>query len=117
MGLFDGTPLENLVVCSQCGLSTKECKCPPGAEPAVPPTRQQLKVTLEKRRRGKTVTVVSGFQGGPEDLQRLLTELKNSCGAGGTVTEQTLEIQGDQQARISKALMDKGYSMAGQRKG
>ena len=116
MGLFDGTPLEDTVVCSRCGQALKQCQCPPVDERSVEPSRQQLKVTVEKRHRGKIVTLVTGFQGSPSDFQYLLSELKNSCGAGGTLAEQTLEIQGDQQSRVSEALLNKGYHVGGQRK-
>lgn len=115
MGLFDGTPLEDAVICSRCAQPLKQCPCPPLADepvanrPPLPPDQQRLKVKLEKRRLGKLVTVISGFQGGQQELQQLLTELKNHCGAGGTIAAQTLEIQGDQQQRVSAALASRGY--------
>ncbi len=115
MGLFDGTPLENAVLCTRCGQALKHCQCPPleddpaANSPSLPPDRQRLKVKVEKRRRGKLVTVISGFQGSQQELQQLLTELKNHCGAGGTVAAQTLEIQGDQQQRLTAVFASKGY--------
>ena len=116
MGLFDGTALERPVVCERCGRDVKLCDCPPlqAGQPAplpVAPSRQRLKIGLEKRKRGKLMTVVSGFSGSEAQLRELLSELKQSCGAGGTVVEQCLEIQGEQQTRVRNALLAKGYQV------
>lgn len=53
-------------------------------------------------RRGKTVTLVTGLP--PADLAAVATELKRLCGAGGTVTAGTVEIQGDHRARVVEHL-------------
>ena len=110
MGLFDGTPLEQPVLCQSCKRDIALCQCP-SAEAVVEldPSRQQLTIALEKRRRGKTVTTVRGLEGSPAQIDALLTELKNSCGAGGTAADRVLEIQGDQRQRVAALLASKHY--------
>lgn len=62
-----------------------------------------------KRRRGKTVTVIGGLQHDPATLAALLRTLKQQCGAGGTIKDGELEIQGDHRERIADALTVMGY--------
>ncbi|HLF01864.1 MAG TPA: translation initiation factor [Anaerolineales bacterium] len=62
-----------------------------------------------KRRKGKTVTVVGGLHHNPETLEKLCTELKKLCGAGGTVKEGEIEIQGDHRERVAAYLQKMGY--------
>jgi translation initiation factor 1 len=55
-------------------------------------------------RGGKTVTVVRGLPAHADVLQATLTELKRLCGAGGTLRDGAIEIQGDHRERISERL-------------
>ena len=41
------------------------------------------------------------------------TELKKACGTGGTIAENTVEIQGDHRNRIRQLLMSKGWTVKG----
>ena len=51
-------------------------------------------------RGGKTVTVLMGFTGiGLAEKETLAKEIQKVCGAGGTVKEGRIEIQGDHSAR------------------
>ena len=50
------------------------------------------------------MTVIRGLAAADNDLPVLLTQLKNACGAGGTIDGDLIEIQGDQIDRIQKAL-------------
>jgi len=115
MGLFDGTPLERPVVCERCGKPDAECRCAPAVEPQVrtPPEKQQVRLAIEKRKRGKAVTVVRGLADDGEHLAEVLTRLKSSCGAGGTVKEGEIEIQGRQLERVREVLADLGYRVSG----
>src|SRR5438477_222903 len=64
-----------------------------------------VRVSLEtKDRRGKTVTVVSGFQHNPAAMEDIAKILKQFCGAGGTVKGVNIEIQGDHRKKISEKL-------------
>ena len=60
-------------------------------------------VFVEHRPGGKVVTVVRNVSG---DTQVLLKMLKQRCGAGGTVREGAIEIQGDHSDRITELLRD-----------
>lgn len=82
------------------------------ATPDLPPHKQNLKVqTTRAGRKGKTVTVISGFQHQPETLAKLLKQLKAQCGSGGTVKEQNLEIQGDHRQKLVEILTKLGYKV------
>lgn len=61
-------------------------------------------------RGGKTVTVVSGFLGiGQAEKDRLAKEMQQACGAGGTVKDGRIEIQGDQRETVARILTDAGF--------
>lgn len=78
--------------------------------PDLPPQQQSLRVqTTRKGKGGKTVTVISGFQSSPDTLTKLLKQLKAKCGTGGTVKDNTLEIQGDHRQPLTQLLTDLGY--------
>jgi translation initiation factor 1 len=80
------------------------------SRPDVPPNQQQLKVQVSRKgRKGKTVTVVSGFQASSDTLTDLAKKLKNHCGAGGAVKEDTIEVQGDHGDKIQQFLVELGY--------
>lgn len=71
---------------------------------------QRLSVRTESRRYDKPVTVVEGFERGAE-LDDLASDLKSALGAGGTVTEASIELQGDHVDRVREALRDRGYQV------
>jgi translation initiation factor 1 len=64
-----------------------------------------------KGRKGKGVSVISGLPLPAADLADLARELKNHCGAGGTVREGVIEIQGDHRDRLVATLQARGYSV------
>jgi len=67
-------------------------------------------IQLEKKgRAGKTVTVVRNLQLTPEDMKSLGKHLRQACGAGGTIKEGHIELQGDHRERVAAALAALGY--------
>ena len=61
-------------------------------------------------RGGKTVTVVTGFTGiSLAEKEHLAKEMQQACGAGGTVKEGRIEIQGDQREVVALILMNAGF--------
>jgi translation initiation factor 1 len=64
-----------------------------------------------KGRKGKGVTVVSGVPLNGQDLAGLARHLKNRCGAGGTVKNGIIEIQGDQRDRVISELQGRGWTV------
>src|SRR2546421_11754954 len=103
MRLFAGTPYDRPPKCDRCGALESDCKCPPLA------TGQLALLAVEKRKKGKVVTVIRGLTAANNDLPALLSRLKSQCGAGGTIQEDRLEIQGEHVERISAALSELGY--------
>ena len=62
-------------------------------------------------RGGKTVTVVRGLPEQGPALEARLSELKRLCGAGGTLRDGAIEIQGDHRVRIQERLRSLGYQV------
>jgi translation initiation factor 1 len=76
----------------------------------LPPNQQNVRVQPTRAgRKGKTVTIITGFQTKPENLAALLKQLKTQCGAGGTLKENEIEIQGDHKQKILEILIKLGY--------
>lgn len=80
------------------------------AVPDLPPQQQDIRVQATRSgRKGKTVTILTGFQHQPATLAKLLKQLKGQCGSGGTVKDNTLEIQGDHKQKLLEILTKLGY--------
>jgi translation initiation factor 1 len=110
MGLFAGTQWDIPAHCDRCGKLESDCQCVPEQPQRKPPSQQTLGVRTEKRKAGRVVTIVSGFEEGfPVQNQQLLTELKNVCGAGGTQEDGEMILQGDQKIRVTRHLEQLGY--------
>ena len=143
MRLFAGTELDRPPRCEHCGELDEDCKCPPeppqshahamrdcsdtsfglsapigafGAQhiqPLVAPDKQTARLSKEKRKKGKVVTVIRGLPTEGNDLPSLLKQLKSNCGAGGALQEDSIEIQGDQLDRVREELKKIGYKVKG----
>ncbi|QDU96767.1 translation initiation factor [Lignipirellula cremea] len=112
MRLFAGTPFDRPPVCERCGEREEVCVCPPLPPPPpvrVAPEKQTARLAVEKRKKGKVVTLVRGLSAADNDLPALLARLKNAVGAGGAVKEDSIEIQGAQLERVQAVLQEIGY--------
>ena len=90
------------------------------AAPPPPPARKSAlgRVVLRREtahRGGKIVIVIHDFA--PSIPLRLIEDLakrlRSACGCGGTMRERTIEIQGNQAAKIRSLLEEEGYRVAG----
>jgi translation initiation factor 1 len=101
--------------CPGCGWPLRDCKCSSKFAKSEPvPDRIVAKLRLEKKGRGgKSVTVVYGLPDNEPFLKELSQELKRACGAGGSVVEGGVELQGDLRERVRAALEKKGYTVKG----
>lgn len=80
-------------------------------QPTLPPSRQQLRVSLDKSgRAGKQVTLVTGFIGTSTDLDTLTKLLKTKCGVGGSSKNSDILIQGDVRDKVLGILVKEGYN-------
>ncbi len=76
----------------------------------LPNEEQRLKVSLDKKnRKGKVVTLISGFIGEKEDLKNLEKFLKTKCGVGGSSKDSDILIQGDFRQEVKDLLLAKGF--------
>jgi translation initiation factor 1 len=76
----------------------------------LPPNQHKLKIEASRKGKGgKTVTIVSGFEVSPETLTSLTKTLKNQCGAGGAMKDNTIEIQGDHRQKLLEIVTKLGY--------
>ena len=76
----------------------------------LPPEKQDLRVKLEKKgRKGKIVTLVTGFKGTEEDLEDLGKLLKKKSGTGGSVKDMEVILKGDIRDTVMKILEQEGY--------
>ena len=113
MRLFEGTPWDRPPRCERCGELEADCVCPPPPKALTPAEKQTARLAIEKRKKGKVVTVVRGLSPEENDLPELLAKLKASCGAGGTLKDDQLEIQGKHVELVRELLMDLGYRVRG----
>lgn len=90
-------------VCPYCNKALRKCNCDSNIEKEVP----QGPLTIQKStkgRKGKTATVISGLGLNSDEMKPLLKTLKKLCGVGGAVKDNTIELQGDQQAKVREFL-------------
>ena len=92
---------------------------PPKPDPAEPKKPKKLgRIVLRREtahRGGRTVIVIHDFppamqKGALEDLAR---DLRHAVGTGGTLRDRTIEMQGDQPAKIRAFLEKLGFQVAG----
>ncbi len=112
-GMFDGTKLERPVTCEFCTAPITSCTCPRDrlSGQVLRPADQPVRIRREQRR-GRFVTVISGFaarSARTDDLPAMLKQLKAKLATGGTLDAQTLELQGDHRDQLVEHFKALGY--------
>ncbi len=73
---------------------------------------ETLHFRIEKRgRNGKTVTIIEGFTRRSQEVDELARKVKSALGAGGTVKNGCIEIQGDFQKQIPVLFQELGFQV------
>lgn len=101
--------------CPGCGWPADDCRCSGqrAAGREALPSVVTVKLHLEKRASGKSVTVIDGLPDNEELLARLSKEWKKACGTGGSAGRGAIELQGDQRERLRDRLAKKGWKVKG----
>lgn len=104
-------------ICPECGRPAAACACKkgkadkPGMQGRVYPRDGVIRVRREvKGRKGKMVTAVFGLPLENEELQEFAKRLKRRCGAGGTVQDGVILIQGDHRQALLVEIRKHGYN-------
>ena len=96
-------------MCPSCRRPATACSC--RARPAVAAAGDGIaRVSREtKGRGGKAVTLVRGLALDAGALAALGKRLRSACGAGGTLKDGVLEVQGDHAERLVELLKAQGF--------
>ena len=98
-------------MCPRCHQPVAQCRCGAAGTDA-PAGGGIVRVSRQtKGRAGKGVTLVTGLALGAEDLAALGKRLRTACGAGGTVKNGAIEIQGDHCDAVIALLRDQGFTV------
>jgi translation initiation factor 1 len=96
-------------VCPDCGKPIPTCICHKQQRPSGDGIVRIQRDS--KRRKGKTVTLITGIPLEDDKLRTLLSDLKRMCGSGGTYKDGTIEIQGDHRDTIFDVLKKQGFTV------
>lgn len=95
-----------MAICSTCGLPEELCICEEIAKET-----QRIRITSDRRRYGKVVTIVEGLDASDVDLEELARTLKTKVAAGGTVKNGRIELQGEHKKKVEQTLRELGYNV------
>jgi len=97
-------------MCPACGEPEAACACRKSSAPA-----QEDGVVrvgrLTKGCKGKGLTAITDIPMDHDGLANLARQLKQKCGAGGTVKDGVVEIQGDHRDLLVEELKKLGYAV------
>ena len=98
-------------MCPGCRQPVAACTCRAPASTAVPGDGFVRVSRQTKGRGGKAVTLVHGLPLDALALAALGKRLRTACGAGGTLKEGVLEVQGDHVERVLGWLQQEGWKV------
>lgn len=92
--------------------STNEGRITQTKQAIITPSDGFAKVRREtKGRKGKGVVTISGLGLDNKALKALATKLKKTCGSGGSVVGEVIEVQGDKREEIKSVLEKNGFKV------
>ncbi len=100
-------------ICGGCGWPETDCRCSsraPAPDEKVP-AKISVRLRIEHRGGGKSVTLIEGLPRNRPFLDALAKELKRSCGSGGHAGVESVELQGDLRDRARTLLTAKGWTV------
>jgi len=97
-------------LCPECGQPAARCTCRKTRAKAATPGGAVRVSRQTQGRKGKGVSVVEGLPLSQDELEELARQLKQRCGAGGTVRHGTIEIQGEHRDTLVAELEKLGYA-------
>ena len=90
-------------ICPKCGLPKQACVCE-----QIVKSSQKIKVTTDRKRYGKIVTIIMGFGSGI-NIKQIAKDLKNKLACGGTSKGNTIILQGDHKKKMKERLVKLGF--------
>ena len=90
-------------ICPKCGLSKELCVCETIAK-----EKEKIRVSEVKRRYGKIITTVNGMSR-DVNIKNVLKELKTKLACGGTLKNDTIELQGNHKDKVKSILIKLGF--------
>jgi len=80
------------------------------SESETPRANQKLYVSIDrKKRRGKEVTLIEGYEGTEDGLKDLAKLLKQKCGVGGSAKDGEIVVQGNKRDKVIEILLAEGF--------
>ena len=99
-------------LCASCTRSLAECTCKKQKAAQQPKTDGIVRVAREiKGRKGKGVTVVTGIPLAAYALEDFAKQMKQLCGAGGTIKNGSIEIQGEHRTILADFIKKQGFTV------
>jgi translation initiation factor 1 len=92
-------------ICTTCGLPKDLCVCDQIARES-----QRITVSIDRRKFGKTYTVISGINEHEVDIKDLAKKLKNKLACGGSGKNGEISLQGNHFRTIKDDLITLGFS-------
>ncbi len=99
------------IICRDCGRSPCECAEGLAGEPRIRTQTEPVRVSFRRTGKGSGLTLVEKLPMHPAGKEELLKKFKKRLGAGGTVKNGVLELQGDRRGFIRAELEASGYKV------
>ncbi len=90
-------------ICPNCGLPKPACVCE-----QITKSAQRIKISTDKKRYGKIVTIITGFEK-DVNVKKIAKALKNELACGGTQKDGKIELQGEHTKKAKEILEKLGF--------